>query len=247
MITYIILVICLVILYYFNCNKKDYYTVLSCGGLGNRLRMILSCYKYTLSKNKHLKVYWRVNNEVSFSKFTDVFKPIKGILFIYEYNDEPVDYTSPDNCSILDKAGEFTYLYRYLQPTNNINKTIRNLISKTGNKYISMHIRRTDHIIMAENNNNYVSDIEYINYINNYPGYNIYLACDNRETQDKFINLYGNRIIINNRITDNNNLRKTSLGDSVIDIFMCVYSQFFKSAGFSSFSDTIKILRNVKS
>ena len=243
---YIILIICLVILYYLNCRKKQNYSVLSCGGLGNRLRMILSCYKYALSNNKLLKVYWKVNNEVSFSKFTDVFKPIKGITFIYEYNNEPVDYTSPDNCSVLDKAGEFEYLYRYLQPNDNINGTIQNLINKTGKKYISMHIRRTDHIVMAENHNQYVSDTEYIDFINNYPGYNIYLACDNRATQDKFINLYGNRIIINNRITDNNNLRKTSLEDSVIDIFMCVYSQFFKSAGYSSFSDTIKILREVK-
>ena len=239
---FIYIILILLILNYIN-TPRGYYSVLCCGGLGNRLRMILSCYKYSKQINKKLKVYWIPDESISYALFADVFNPIKNITFVYNYNNEPLDYRSDINCSALNKITNYNDMYKYLTPNNTINNRIDYLKKKINNKYISLHIRRTDHSSLAKNNKNFVTDD---NYINKYPNYNIYLATDNRETQDKFIKLYGKRLIVNKLIDNNNSdLRKTSLKDSVIDIYMCVYSKVFKSSGFSSFSETIYCLRKV--
>jgi hypothetical protein len=71
---------------------------------------------------------------------------------------------------------------------------------------------------------------------------NIFLATDNKETQDKFIKLYGDRLICN-PIINNNNLRQTSIQDAVVDMYVCSYAKEFEGTIGSSFSDTINYLR----
>ena len=63
----------------------------------------------------------------------------------------------------------------------------------------------------------------------------IYLATDNRKTQDKFIKKYGNRIKINKMIIQNDKVRQTNLEDAIIDLFVCSRAKKFKGSGWSSF------------
>ncbi len=106
--------------------------------------------------------------------------------------------------------------------------------------YISVHIRRTDHILLAKEYNRFTTDEDFINFINQNDNYNLYLATDNFETQQKFYELFKKKIKFINFINkNNNNLRKTSLNYAVIDLYMCIYSYKFMGSGFSSFTDYI--------
>ena len=67
-----------------------------------------------------------------------------------------------------------------------------------GKNYISVHIRRTDHINSAKINNRYTSDEDFINFIDKnldfYLDKNIYIATDNITTYNYFEEKYKNRV-----------------------------------------------------
>jgi len=72
---------------------------------------------------------------------------------------------------------------------NNIIKIIKDL----NNKYVSIHIRRTDltnHLKHINKLHLYTKDNDFITFLNKNTEYNIYLATDNTETQNKFLKLY---------------------------------------------------------
>ena len=97
---------------------------------------------------------------------------------------------------------------------------------------------------MAKYNNRYTDDEEFINFLDKSDNNkNIYIATDNKITYNKFKKKYQNRIKIDYHKTNNNSLRKTSLQDAIIDIYICVYSDDFMGSGWSSFSRVIKSLR----
>jgi len=114
------------------------------------------------------------------------------------------------------------------------------------NNYIAVHIRRTDHINPARKKKAYTNDDLFINFINeNLNDSNLYIATDNKETYDNFKNKYNNKVKFEYHETFNN-LRHTTLKDSIIDLFMCVYAQKFIGTSYSSFSDLITNLRKLK-
>ena len=133
-------------------------------------------------------------------------------------------------------------MYTKLQLKSYIKKIVLNKISILNNNYISVHIRRTDHIWLAKKENQYTSDNEFMNFLNKYDK-NIYVATDNKETYDKFKKLYPDQIKFNYHKSFKNTLRETSLLDAIVDIYMCIYSYNFMGSGWSSFSGLIKELR----
>ncbi len=52
----------------------------------------------------------------------------------------------------------------------------------------------------------------------------IYIATDNKATYDAFKKKYADRIKLEYHQTNQNGLRETSLQDSIIDIYICVYT-----------------------
>lgn len=116
---------------------------------------------------------------------------------------------------------------------------------KLGNNYIACHIRRTDALKHGDYKKHIKQDEEYIDFIDQYPtNLKIYIATDCRKTQQKFFDLYGDRLVYK-KIEDNTNLRQTSLQDAVKDMYVCAGATYFlRSVG--SFSDTIEHLRNLK-
>ena len=113
---------------------------------------------------------------------------------------------------------------------------------KLGKEYIACHIRRTDALTHKWYSKELKNDDQYINFIDQYPKeLKIYIAADCRDTQKKFIDMYGDRMIYK-KIEDNDNLRQTSIQDAVKDIYVCAGATYFiRSVG--SFSDTIMNLR----
>jgi hypothetical protein len=70
----------------------------------------------------------------------------------------------------------------------------------------------------------------------------IYIATDNKDTQDIFINKYNDRLIIK-KIIPSKNLRQTSVQDAVVDIYICAGAKYFMGSIGSSFTDLINYIR----
>jgi len=209
------------------------------GGLCNYLRCVFSYYEYARSINSELTVIWVQTRECP-GYFLDYF--------------EPIPYINFKNCSEKDVKMKNTnkwhpnfnpykmQVYSKLKLKPYLEKIVFDKLDILNKNYISIHIRRTDHINLAKNNNCYTDDGEFINFIDkSYK--DIYIATDNKITYYKFKKKYPNRIKFDYHKTTNNSLRETSLQDAIIDIYMCVYSDDFMGSGWSSFSGLIRRLR----
>lgn len=209
------------------------------GGLCNRLRVIFSYNEYRKEINEQMLVIWVIDKACN-GFFLDYFKPINNVTF-YKKNK-------------LKKGFKINYIGFSCHPNYRPNysdlKLWPHMVNIINHRkkilnfdYIAVHVRRTDHIKMAKNNNKYTPDSSFFNFLNEYKEYNIYIATDNNSTQTKFKNRYKNRVkgikIINNTKT----IRKTSLKDAIIDIYLCKHAKYFMGSGYSSFSDLIKALR----
>jgi len=214
-------------------------TIHPIGGLCNRLRVIFSYYEYTRKNNLQLNVIWIKNNSCP-GYFLDYFEPIPY-----------VDFKNDINVKIYYKGcvpyqRNFQPNYDKLKLKPYIKKIIFDKLDILNKNYISVHIRRTDHINLAKKNNYYTSDEEFIDFLdksNN--NKNIYIATDNEITYNKFKKKYQNRIKFDYHKLDKSALRQTSLIDAIVDIYICVYSDNFMGSGYSSFSRLIKTLRMV--
>jgi len=208
------------------------------GGLCNYLRVIFSYYEYARKNNSELNVIWIKSNACP-GYFLDYFEPIPHVSFNKQIDkDVKIDY---NGCSIMKN---FQPKYDKLKLKSYIEKIVFDKLDILNKNYISVHIRRTDHIRLAKYNNRYTDDEEFINFLDKSDNNkNIYIATDNEITYNKFKKKYQNRIKIDYHKTNNNSLRKTSLQDAIIDIYICVYSDDFMGSGWSSFSGLIKSLR----
>jgi hypothetical protein len=217
-------------------------TILPTGGLCNYLRVVFSYYKYAMSINTELNVIWLITPFCP-GNFLDYFESVPNINFINNVDKNlKIDYKGGKWHPDFNPYEQYIYDKLVLKPF--MKEIISDKINKLNKDYISVHIRRTDHINLAKRNNAYNEDIDFINFINKFDkNKNIYIATDNEETYNKFKKMYPNRIKFNYHKTYKNTLRKTSLRDAIIDIYICVYSDEFKGSGYSSFSGTINQLR----
>jgi hypothetical protein len=230
---------------YENYKNEPYITVIALAGLCNKLQVLLS-YLYKANKEgKKLKIYWPKSKDCP-DEFDNLFESIPNvdIQYIQVKDWEPNNYSDYQN---WDKENE-DYIkdnyYLLLKPIPSIQNEINSIKEQLGEEYIACHIRRTDALTSSGYKDNIKNDEEYINFINQYPkDLKIYIATDCRNTQKKFIDIYGDRMVYK-KIEDNNNLRQTSLQDAVKDIYVCVGAKYFiRSIG--SFSDTIIYLREL--
>mgnify|MGYP006118721935 FL=1 len=214
-------------------------TIKPTGGLCNYLRVVFSYYEYARSINSELNVIW-IKTANCPGYFLDYFEPIPYVNFKNSSeNDVKIDYHG------YSEAKNFKPKYDKLKLKPYLKKIVFDKLDILNRNYISVHIRRTDHINLAKKNNCYTDDGEFINFIDkSYK--DIYIATDNKITYYKFKKKYPNRIKFDYHKTTNNSLRETSLQDSIIDIYMCVYSDDFMGSGWSSFSDLIRSLIIVK-
>ena len=207
-------------------------------GLCNRLQTIFYHYNI-LENNENLIVIWKWDKKNSMpGEFYDYFQKLDRLHFVTDIK-LPIFYKGNGfdlNCS---KSND----YSCLKLLPHIDKNISNEISKLNEKYIAIHVRRTDiscvyNKLKVKFNNSYGI---YDTFINSSNIKNLYIATDNIETYRYFSEKYKNSHKINNNISylNTKNRRKTTLYDSIIDLYMCINSTEFLGTELSSFTDFI--------
>jgi len=208
--------------------------IMPTGGLCNYLRVIFYYYQEAKEKKENLFVIWNVTNACN-GFFLDYFEPIEGITFLKD---------NKDNLDINYRGCDVPYYpnYKDLKLLPEI-KFIINEKKSLLKDYISIHVRRTDHINLAKSHNIYTEDEKFFRWIEAYiKDKNLYIATDNLDSYNIFKNKYNERVKFEYH-EKLNGLRQTSLKDAIIDLYMCVFSKHFMGSGYSSFSATIKNLR----
>ena len=220
-------------------------TIYPTGGLCNYLRVVFSYHEYAKSISSTLTVIW-IKTDACPGYFLDYFEPIPTIQFITNHN--TIHNTAHNRNNIMYKGcsvhQQFQPNYTELKIKPYLQNIIQQKINVLNTHYISVHIRRTDHIALAKKNNRYTNDEAFVEFIEKAGMHKlIYIATDNKATYDAFKKKYADRIKLEYHQTNQNSLRETSLQDAIIDIYMCVHSDTFMGSGWSSFSDFIHQLR----
>ena len=223
------------------------------GGLCNRLRTI---YRYgMLAKKNNLKLtcLWVVNH-VCGSPYNECFEPLENIRFEYIRKiKENLHYSFENNVYLKEWASFFRPLPNIKKAIDQMKNKIQHIhsIKKEENKhtpnYVAVHIRRTDHIVLAKSKNKYTEDDVFHNFISK-TDCPVYLATDNADTQSNFIQKYGEeRIFFWERIKHSEKLlRQTDIFHAIVDLYVCAGSNDFCGTQYSSFTDTILHLRGRK-
>lgn len=204
-------------------------------GLCNRLRVILSY----LEKYSKLEVFWNKDDKICFTHFLDVFHPIENINFLETF---PKTFTY-QGFSSISPIENYKLKYRLLKPKEEIIHRLKTFLTILGNDFNACHIRRTDHTRIAIRRKLLTTDLEYVKFISNSPN-KVYIATDNIFTQQQLKKIFGDKIVINDGLFSGK-LRNSSLEDAFIDIVICSLAKDFKGSGYSSFTDTIQIFKEI--
>lgn len=250
-------------------------------GLCNRLRTVFSFYQAALRDGEPLTVVWEPNLPCP-GFFLDYFEPVPGITFVDDArkvedkiyvvaNSEVVT----DADFICDCHPDFhhtrQWIYEHLKPLPYILKRVEDNVLACESRFAAVHIRRTDIVGPGglPENGVITTDKVFYEFLDRLDSFNIYVAADNRETQDNIISKYGSRVkgiklidSTNRSVKDalqrepgkpwerlpgfSGRFRHTDLADAIVDLYTCVEANHFKGSGASSFSHLIWQLWNKK-
>ena len=162
--------------------------------------------------------------------FLDYFEPIQGVKFISDIsNNYKIYYEGHDPHNFFKQNLQNLKILPYIQ------KILKKKLNIIGRDYINY----------AKSINAYLKDELFLNFIDKKVNINqnIYIATDNPETYNKFKDKYSGRVKFDYHNSNNDSLRKTSLLDAIVDIYMCVYSKQFIGSCQSSFTHQIDYIR----
>lgn len=216
-------------------------------GLCDKLAMIFSyLYKARIEKQL-LEVLWEIDQECN-GHFLELFKPIKDLEFIE--NIKCTENIIIDWKPHIEFDPSKKFIYEELKLKENIKIKIENLKSKMNN-YSALHVRKTDKLCKIKAPYfTLMPDDVYFDFINKQPkSYNIFLATDCVDTQNKFKLKYGNKIKCSSEMKFSEELRQTTLEIAVIDLFTCIDAKNFfgtQGSGFSRFIEQHRLHKKIQ-
>ncbi len=215
------------------------------GGLANRLRAMLS--RWDTAEG----FVWEPTEEICSGRFIDAFEPIAKPIWsthAFDLSTTDPDWSEGGNYD----APPWAHRYRALVPRKHVQARIDTLMGHLGPEYIAMHMRRTDHVEYAKSENAFTEDDAFFNFAarSHLP---CFLATDNGPTQRKVREWIGNRLHVNRTIDGDEEespggcgRRFTSLGEAVVDLYVCAGASAFLGSGASSFSKTTEYMRGAR-
>ena len=128
------------------------------GGLGNKLRVVLSYREaHVVDGGTHLVVVWVLGEECP-ARFLDLFEPLDGVSFID--TDDPAmasklrAFGAPDvslprdmhsHPAIASVPSREAAMFLHLRPRPALVREIGRVVERCGAGYCAVHVRRTDH------------------------------------------------------------------------------------------------------
>lgn len=224
-------------------KKLKEVTIFCSSGLSNRIRTILGFLAVCKRFNKTLNVIWISDNTCN-GNFTDYFEGINNVNFL-EHKIEPIHYVGQNTikniCDNYDIDVKESELYSNIK----LKKHVENKLNIFVNKYdientVGIHVRRTDYTgnFIGKLLNGSNEDEIFFNFIDKY-SFNkpFFIATDNSETQKNFRKKYKDRMLVYSKIEDTDCLRKTSLENAILDIFILSKCKKIKGTFKSSFTE----------
>jgi hypothetical protein len=222
--------------------------VICMGGLGNRLRVILS-YRALYGE---IVVRWARSTGVCRGSFLDVFEPLSGVTF-----EDAGDGLAQD---IVAREGEIGPVssasfvappswpmgYLQLKPRPEVLERVAALKDGAlyGEPYVAIHARHSDHDENAARFGHVTTNDELLQWYHPRGG-PLYLATECKKTEAWFRRAVPHVIV--NRDWDHQVIhydeRPGTLADAVVDMWMCLGAAAFRGTWISSFSETVSLMR----
>ena len=160
------------------------FTLAAVGGLCNRALSVLS---YHRAHPESLRVLWFADVYVAGGRWSDVFEPLPNVTFVEELWNFDAQSWGP--------LGEFPPDYSELRPSAQVALEVANVVAGSGlqSGYAAIHVRRTDFTHLTLGYFPPTPDEQFDAFVQGLdPELPLYLATDNRETQEKFARKYMN-------------------------------------------------------
>lgn len=209
------------------------------GGLCNRLRVIGSRLALARAAGKTLTVWWGASPDCP-ANYRDLFAEPPSDLIIYENRAGPphVEVACRDDRSISVSAWAPVAIETF-RPTPAIQARIDSLLARLGPSFVAVHIRRTDH------NKRYDEDIIYAKYAQRFADHTVFAAADNPLSIVTLKKALGDRLHYAGAFSKTG-IRLTAVADAVVDLWVAAAAQQFRGTYYSSFSDWIEMMRQVR-
>lgn len=222
-------------------------TIETRAGLGNRLRVLYSmvalCHRPWVNS---LTFKWNANKEAN-GEYNECFQPPQ---LPWVHIDRNIDAKYMTNFHVINDIPSWVvHVFPFSDEVRRRANAIIDVIGTTD--FLALHIRQTDRL---KTNSTMKYKAPYLlmprddDFLSSPEGSTkpIFLATDNVETQRKFKKKYGQRCIINDSLTETNELRKGHLIDACVDMLVCSYAKEFKGTFRSSFSEMVRVIREAE-
>ena len=200
------------------------------GSFHDRIKLILyyvDQYKSNIenNKNKYIEINWVLNDECN-EQFNTIFEDIPNIKINYVKNINNISNSS-NNIYVFNKNN-----YDLIKPIQILQRRINNIIILLKNSEIYYQGENTYIACNVTSSSDYS---KYINYINQYSDkLKIYIMTEHKDIQNDFINIYNDRVVVNNNI-DNYNIK-----EKIVDIYICKKAKYFLNL-----NDDVSIIFNL--
>ena len=234
------------------------------GGLGNKLRVLLSHRELARDVGRALVVLWKLDPACP-ARFCDLFEALSGVTIVYS---DAVDLraalhalgvhetsiSGAVHCAPAIAGTEReTLMYADLRPSALLATEVASTVASCGTDFIAIHVRRTD--LVAQHGIS-TPDGEFELFLDAHAPRPAYVATDNAATQAHFAEQLGARYrsyatieaadAPSGAALGSASRRHTSMSHAAVDVLVAVEATLFKGSRGSSFSELIWHLRHVR-
>lgn len=214
-----------------------------CNEINNEKLSIVDHYPKELGKNRSIST---TKSYLDGCYWSSIYPTLKNNLLTGKELRDPIMLYF----SIFPNKDQLLGVKKYFNPQLNGKMGLKiQELQKDKNNYVAIHVRMTDFVTeIIKTTHDKISYDKFYKFIDDSNCENIYLATDNKDTQQEFVKRYGSRVFYCEELSDEKtklggNMRFTSSDAVYLDLFMCRDAAKFMGTYKSTFSDFIKILR----
>jgi hypothetical protein len=235
------------------------------GGLGNRVRALLAFAAICEQRGLGLDAVWS-SDSLCNGFLDDYFLPLEGVNVLRSDGSlDPGDYVEihrgcyrPIHIYLKEHLGwELGYddtgheiyrrLWEKIRPVEGLRREVLAFAGKEAlEDCIGIQVRRTDHSMYLARHKDFSDDNYFFGLVEKHCPDRVFLATDNRETQDLYRKRFGERILVFRSIDGNSSsqeVRKTSLESAVLDVFALSLCKEVYRSHYSSFGQMARYLK----